>query len=264
MRLIRFNPTGSGKICYGELTDDGHTVVATENPFTGEKSDNASYRLEEITLLAPVEPPNVIAIGLNYRQHAAESGADLPDEPVIFLKATTAVTGPGSPIVLPRVAPNEVDYEAELGLVIGHTAKDVSAEHALHYVLGYTCGNDVSARDCQLRYDRQWARAKSFDTFCPLGPSIQTELDPDNADIRTLVNGQVAQASNTSDQIFSCARLVAFLSSCVTLLPGTVVLTGTPPGVGFARKPPVFLNAGDTVQVEIAGVGTLSNPVQHG
>ena len=217
--------------------------------------------LSQVRLLAPVAPPNVIAIGLNYRKHAIESQMAIPERPVIFFKTTTAVCGPGDPIMLPTMAPDEVDYECELVMVIGKRAKHVSAEEALDYVLGYTCGNDVSARDCQTRLDAQWARGKSFDTFAPLGPWIETDLDPDNVRVMTRLNGQVMQDSNTADLIFSCRELISYLSDAMTLLPGTVIMTGTPSGVGFARRPPVFLKPGDTVEIEIEGIGTLSNPV---
>jgi 2-keto-4-pentenoate hydratase/2-oxohepta-3-ene-1,7-dioic acid hydratase in catechol pathway len=160
------------------------------------------------------------------------------------------------------MAPDEVDYEAELVIVIGRTARDVPEEHALDHVLGYTCGNDVSARDCQLRLDVQWARGKSFDTFCPIGPWIETEMDPDDAPICSRVNGRTMQSSSTSDMIFSCRRLVSYLSQCMTLLPGTVILTGTPEGVGFARRPPVFLRPGDVVEVEVGPIGVLRNTVE--
>ncbi len=212
-------------------------------------------------LLAPVDPPNVLAIGLNYRAHAMEGGETLPERPLLFIKATTTVCGPSDPIVLPRIAPDHVDYECELAIIIGQKAKHVSEEDALDYVLGYTCGNDVSARDCQLEIDRQWARGKSFDNFCPLGPWIETDLDPDNARVTSRVNGKTMQDSNTNDLIFSCAKLVSYLSENLTLLPGTVIMTGTPSGVGFARKPPVFLHAGDVVDIEIEGIGVLTNHV---
>jgi len=217
--------------------------------------------LADIKLLPPVCPPNVIALGLNYQQHATESAMKLPERPLMFLKATTSVIGPDDPIVLPHMAPTEVDYEAELCLVIGKEARNVSPEDALDYVLGYTCGNDVSARDCQLRLDTQWARGKSFDTFCPLGPWIETELDPDKVAIRSRLNGRVMQDSNTSELIFNCRELISYLSHNLTLLPGTVIMTGTPEGVGFARKPPVYLQPGDVIEIEIEGIGTLSNPV---
>lgn len=212
-------------------------------------------------VIGPVEPPNIIAIGLNYRQHAHESNMKIPERPVLFLKATTSVAGPEDPIVLPAAAPHEVDYEAELAVIIGKTAKHVSEEDALNYVLGYTVGNDVSARDCQLRIDSQWARGKSFDTFCPLGPWIETEIDADSLAIKARLNGQIVQDSCTSDMIFNVRQLVSFCSRNMTLLPGTVILTGTPQGVGFARKPPLFLRAGDIIEVEVEGIGVLRNTV---
>jgi len=215
-------------------------------------------------LIGSVLPPNVIAIGLNYRKHAEEQGlAKLPAEPLIFLKATTSVIGPGEPIVLPHSAPGEVDFEAELAVVIGKRARNVSDDDAMEFVLGFTCANDVSARDCQKVRDKQWARGKSFDTFCPLGPVIVTpdELDGQSAPIRSILNGKVMQASNTADMIFSIRHLISFVSHQFTLLPGTILLTGTPEGVGFARKPPIYLRAGDTIAVEIDGIGRLENPV---
>src|SRR5262249_9825340 len=215
-------------------------------------------------VLAPVEPPNVIAIGLNYRKHAEEQGLRTSaSEPLIFLKATSSVIGPGEPIVLPHSAPSEVDYEAELGIVIGKKARNVSEAAALDFVLGFTCANDISARDCQKTRDKQWARGKSFDTFCPLGPVIVTpdEIDAQNAAIRSILNGRVMQESNTADMIFSIRRLISFVTHQFTLLPGTVILTRTPEGVGFARKPPIYLKAGDTIAVEIDGIGRLENPV---
>ena len=213
--------------------------------------------------LAPVDPPNVIGIGLNYRAHAEESGAAIPKEPVVFVKLNTAVTAAYEPIVLPAEAGEEVDYEAELAVIIGRTARNVGEEEALEYVLGYTCANDVSARDCQLRRDQQWARGKSFDTFCPLGPAvlIDREVRPMGLNIKTYLNGEVMQDSNTADLIFPVEQLVSFLSQQFTLRPGTVILTGTPPGVGFARKPVRFLREGDEVMVEIEKVGQLTNPV---
>ncbi|MHB1318665.1 MAG: fumarylacetoacetate hydrolase family protein [Anaerolineae bacterium] len=246
---------------YGVLEDDERLRIVQGDILGDWSVSTAAVRLGEVRLLAPVTPPNVIAIGLNYRKHAEESHHAIPDRPVIFLKATTAVCNPGDDIMLPRMAPDEVDYECELVMVIGKRAKHVAAERALEYVLGYTCGNDVSARDVQNRQDTQWARGKSFDTFAPLGPWIQTELDPDNVRLMSRVNGQVMQDSHTSDLIFSCRELIAYLSDAMTLLPGTVILTGTPSGVGFARKPPVFLRPGDNVEIEIEGIGTLSNPV---
>ncbi|NLV75066.1 MAG: fumarylacetoacetate hydrolase family protein [Chloroflexi bacterium] len=217
--------------------------------------------LSQAKLLAPLVPANILAIGLNYRAHAIETKAVIPDHPLLFIKATNSLCNPGDPIILPRVAPNEVDYECELAIVIGKKARNVSVDKAFDYVFGYTCANDVSARDCQQRIDKQWARAKSFDTFCPLGPWIETELDPDNAAVRSRLNGQLMQNSNTNDLIFSCRELISYLSESLTLLPGTVILTGTPSGVGTARSPQVYLKPGDCIEVEVDGIGMLANPV---
>jgi 2-keto-4-pentenoate hydratase/2-oxohepta-3-ene-1,7-dioic acid hydratase in catechol pathway len=214
--------------------------------------------------LAPADPPNVFAIGRNYREHAREVGAaEIEAEPLIFLKATTSVIGPDDDIVLPRSAPEEVDFEAELAVVVSKTAKDVSVEQALEYVLGYTCANDVTARDCQRRRDKQWARAKSFDTFCPLGPLLATpdEVDVRRLWIRSILNGRVMQDGNTAEMLFSVPMLVSYLSCQFTLRPGTVILTGTPAGVGCGRSPPVFLRHGDEIAVEIEGIGRLANRV---
>ena len=213
-------------------------------------------------LLAPVAPPNIIAIGANYAGHAKEAGKKVPDHPLVFVKLTTTVIGPGQPIVLPAEAPNEVDYEAELAIVIGRTCRNVPESEALKYVLGYTCGHDVSARDCQMRLDGQWARGKSFDTFCPLGPWIETDLDPSDLRVRLILNGQVMQDGRTSQMLFPPAMLVSYLSRQFTLLPGTVIMSGTPEGVGNFRKPPVFLRDGDEVTVEVEGIGSLTNPVR--
>jgi 2-keto-4-pentenoate hydratase/2-oxohepta-3-ene-1,7-dioic acid hydratase in catechol pathway len=228
---------------------------------TGMTLTGEVVKLAEVKLLSPVDPPNIIALGLNYQQHAVESAMKLPERPLMFLKATTSLAGPDDPIVLPHMAPDEVDYEAELCIVIGKTAKNVSRDDALQYVLGYTCGNDVSARDCQIKQDTQWARGKSFDTFCPLGPWLETDLDPDKLGIRSLLNGHVMQDSTTSDLIFNCRELISYLSHNLTLLPGTVIMTGTPEGVGFVRQPPVYMRPGDVIEIEIEGIGMLRNTV---
>ncbi|HVK07053.1 MAG TPA: fumarylacetoacetate hydrolase family protein, partial [Armatimonadaceae bacterium] len=214
-------------------------------------------------LLPPVAPSNVLCIGLNYRRHAEESNMEIPERPVLFLKPTSAVVGPGDAIVLPGDS-DEVDYEAELAVVIGRTARDVSEADALDYVLGYTCANDVSARDWQLRLDRQWARGKGFDTFCPLGPALVTAdevPDPNALGIRTRVSGDELQSSSTADMIFSVREIVAYLSRGMTLLPGTVILTGTPEGVGQGRTPNRWLRPDDVCEIEIDTLGTLRNPV---
>ena len=214
-------------------------------------------------LLAPLDPVDLIAIGLNYRRHAAESGSAIPDAPLIFSKLTSCVIGPGHPIVLPADAPDQVDYEAELAVVIGRTARKVSADAALTYVLGYTAANDISARDCQRVRDKQWTRAKSFDTFCPLGPAIliDSNLNPNALNIRGRLNGQLVQDSTTADMIFNVAFLISYLSHQFTLRPGTVILTGTPSGVGMGKTPPRYLRPGDTYSVEIDPIGELTNPV---
>lgn len=213
--------------------------------------------------LAPVpRPGKLICIGLNYRDHAEESNMAIPERPVVFSKFSTAVIAPGEPVVLPAVSA-QVDYEAELAVVIGRRAKNVRPENALSYVLGYTVFNDVSARDLQFA-DGQWQRGKSCDTFAPMGPKIITAdaiRDPQKLSIKLRLNGKTMQDSNTDQLIFGVAELIAFLSETITLEPGDVIATGTPPGVGFARKPPVFLQAGDVMEVEIEGLGILNTPV---
>ena len=217
----------------------------------------------EIELGPLFTPRNVICIGLNYKDHAAEGGVPLPEKPVVFAKLNGCVIGPNAPIVLPPDT-KQVDYEAELAVVIGRRCKGASEADALNYVAGYTCMNDVSARDFQFG-DNQWVRAKSQDTFGPMGPYLVTGEDvpdPQTLPIRCVVNGQVLQNSNTDKMIFGVRYLISFLSRGITLEPGDVISTGTPHGVGFARKPPVFLKAGDEVVVEIDGIGRLSNPVK--
>ena len=218
-------------------------------------------KLNDVEVIAPVDPPNIIAIGLNYKKHAAESGSDIPERPVIFLKATTSLAGPGDEIKLPKAAPDEVDFEAELAVVIKDEIKDIEADEALDHVLGYSCANDVSARDCQKKIDKQWARGKSFDTFCPVGPHIETELEANNCEIKSILNGVEMQKSNTSDMIFNVKEIVSYLSKNMTLLPGTIILTGTPEGVGYARDEAIYLRDGDEIEISIEGIGTLKNKV---
>lgn len=212
---------------------------------------------------APVpRPGKFICIGLNYKDHAAESNMKIPEQPVVFSKFSTSVIAPGEPVVLPP-ASKQVDYEAELAVVIGRRAKNVSADRALDYVLGYTAVNDVSARDFQFA-DGQWQRGKSCDTFAPMGQTIITTdaiPDPHKLSIKLILNGQTMQDSNTDQLIFGIPRLIEFLSQTITLEPGDVIATGTPAGVGFARTPPVFLKPGDEMEVQIEGMGGLSNPV---
>lgn len=260
MKIVRYRNT-EGVFC-GRLEGDSiyriQGDIFAKYRVTGEEVD-----IGGVQLLPPVLPPNIYAIGLNYRQHARETGHELPDRPVVFLKATTSLVGPEEKIVLPDLAPEMVDYEAELAVVIGREARNIEKEEVDDYIFGFTCANDVSARDCQHELDVQWARAKSFDTFCPLGPHIETELDPGDLEIRSRLQGEVMQDSRTSDMIFSVPELVSYLSRNFTLLPGTVILTGTPEGVGFAREPQVFLRPGNEIEIEIEGIGILSNEVNN-
>jgi 2-keto-4-pentenoate hydratase/2-oxohepta-3-ene-1,7-dioic acid hydratase in catechol pathway len=223
-------------------------------------------KAEVTKLLAPLVPSSILCIGLNYRHHAAESGKPAPEIPILFVKGPNTLQNPGDPIYLPTfLKSDEVDYECELAVVIGRTCKNVRRKNALEYVLGYTCGNDVSARDWQIKKGgSQWCRGKTFDTFCPLGPCLVTpdEIPNPNAlTIRTILNGQVVQDWNTNDMIFDVPDLIEFLSGSTTLLPGTVILTGTPQGVGMAAKPPRWLKSGDSITVEIEKIGKLTNPV---
>ena len=259
MKVVKYQKNNNQ--AYGILEDE--VIIPIEGELFGEfKVGTQKVKRSEVKLLAPIIPPDVIAIGLNYKKHADESKLSYPDKPLIFLKTTSSVIGPEDQIILPELAPDEVDYEAELAIVISKKAKNIETDEVQEYVFGYTCSNDVSARDCQIRLDKQWARSKSFDTFCPLGPWIETELpDPDNCKIVSRLNGKVMQDSNTSDLIFSTRELVSYCSKNFTLYPGTIIMTGTPEGVGFARKPPVFLKPGDNIEVEIEGIGTLSNQV---
>jgi len=218
-------------------------------------------------LLAPVVPTQILCIGLNYRQHAAETNAKVPDRPILFIKTLGTLQNPDDPILLPRhLRSDEVDYEGELAVVIGKAGKNIPRSRALEHVLGYTCGNDVSARDHQKKLGGgQWSRGKSFDTFAPLGPRLVTtdEIpDPNALAITTTLNGERVQNSNTADMIFDVPTLIEFLSGSTTLVPGTVILTGTPQGVGMAAKPsPRWLRPGDIVSIEIEKIGTLTNPV---
>jgi len=250
MRLLRF--ARQGRIGYGTLEDK--LVHPTWSlPFIGIVKTGESFPLEEVTLLAPCEPTKIIALGLNYRDHAAEFGRQVPDEPLIFLKPSTSVIGPDADIVYPKMS-RRVDYEAELAVVIGEPARRLTEEVALDYVLGYTCFNDVTARDLQKK-DGLFTRAKGFDTFAALGPWIETEIaDPDNLTVEAYLNGERKQHSSTGNMVFGVRRLISFISRIMTLLPGDVIATGTPAGVGPMRP-------GDVVQVRVEGIGTLSNRV---
>ncbi|MCB1857200.1 MAG: fumarylacetoacetate hydrolase family protein [Gammaproteobacteria bacterium] len=264
MRLVRFIDKADG-IVFGRILDSGRCRILRGSPWQG--FEETGRVVEVGQCLAPIEPVNIFCIGLNYRDHAAETGARLPDNPILFMKPTSAVTHPGCPIPLPASCTQgpEVDYEGELAVVVGRLAHNVKEEQALEFVYGYTCANDISARRWQKHSGGgQWVRGKSFDGFCPLGPVLVTadEIpDPQALRVRTLLNGQTMQDGNTADMIFPVARLIHLLSQDTTLLPGTLILTGTPAGVGFTRNPPVFLAAGDQVEIRIDSIGSLVNPV---
>ena len=239
------------------------TIVRDEKVFATAQERGWLVPSSDAYWFAPVpRPGKLICIGLNYRDHAAESKMAIPEKPVVFSKFSSSVIAPGEPVVLPRSS-RQVDYEAELAVVIGRRAKNVSADRAYDYVLGYTALNDVSARDFQFS-DGQWQRGKSCDTFAPMGQTIVTKdeiPDPHKLSIKLVLNGQTMQDSNTDQLIFGVPRLIEFLSETITLEPGDVIATGTPAGVGFARNPPVFLKPGDQMEVLIEGMGGLGNPV---
>ena len=263
MKIIRYQDR-DGHTHNGRENDDG-TVNRIEGDVFGvftttrESGDVARH-------LSPIVPTEILCIGLNYRRHANEVKAKIPEHPILFMKGVNALQHPGAPIVIPgHLASAEVDYECELAVVIGKSCKNVSRERALDYVLGYTCANDVSARDWQLRLGSgQWCRGKTFDTFAPLGPRLVTTdeiRNPNALTIGTVLNGVRVQESSTSDMIFDVPALIEFLSGSTTLPAGTVILTGTPSGVGMAQSPPRWLKPGDVVTVEIEGIGQLTNPV---
>lgn len=244
MKLVRF--VVDNEIFSGWLKGDRLIPLAN-------RSFPRAFLLREVRLLAPCFPTKVVAIGLNYRDHAKELDMALPEEPLLFLKPSSSVVGPGDAIVIPHQS-TRVDYEAELAVVIGKTARKVKRSEADQHILGYTCLNDITARDLQSK-DGQWSRAKGFDTFCPIGPWIETELDPGDLSIELLVNGSTKQASRTSHLAFSPVELVEFVSGVMTLFPGDIIATGTPAGIGP-------LAPGDTVEVRIEGIGSLVNVVQ--
>jgi 2-keto-4-pentenoate hydratase/2-oxohepta-3-ene-1,7-dioic acid hydratase in catechol pathway len=272
MRIARF--ATDGDVRYGIVDDAGSGMPAaanghgTENltiaeiaghPFSpGEdvKLTGARLQAADVRLLAPVLPSKIVAIGRNYAEHARETGSEPPAEPLIFLKPSTAVVGPGDPIVRPAQLSKRVDFEGELAVVFGRLCRDVPADRVPEVIFGYTCANDVTARDLQAS-DGQWARAKGFDTFCPLGPWIETGLDPRDVQLTTRVNGEVKQQASTSELIHDIVTLVTYATAVMTMLPGDVLLTGTPAGIGP-------LVAGDQVSVHIDGIGTLTNPVVDG
>jgi 2-keto-4-pentenoate hydratase/2-oxohepta-3-ene-1,7-dioic acid hydratase in catechol pathway len=252
MRIVRFFPSAHSQPTWGWLAGE-RIGVLDGSPFGEYRREEAVLPLDGTRLAAPVRPGKVVCVGRNYAAHAAEHDADIPEIPILFLKPPTSVIGPGATILLPPQS-QQVDHEAELAVVIGIGGRWIRPEEAERYILGYTAANDVTARDLQRR-DAQWSRAKGFDTFCPLGPWIETDLDPADALVTCSVNGQMRQMASTRDMIFPVRQLVAFISSIMTLEAGDVILTGTPAGVGP-------LLDGDEVTVEIEGLGVLANPVQ--
>lgn len=262
MKIVRYLDR-AGRAHYG--SDEGARVRRIEGDVFGDHAVT-SEAADVARLLCPIAPTQILCIGLNYRQHAAETHAKIPEYPILFMKGVNAAQHPGAPIVIPGHLPStQVDYEGELAVVIGRACKDVPRERALEYVLGYTCADDVSARDWQIaRGGGQWCRGKTFDTFAPLGPCLVTRDEipnPNGLKIATTVSGERLQDWTTSDMIFDVPRIIEFLSGSTTLVPGTVILTGTPHGVGMARKPPRWLAPGDVVTGEIEGIGQLTNPV---
>jgi len=256
LKICRFTEGNGGAVHWGVI-EGGFVRELDGSPFEGaalfEMKKGEPRELGKVRLLSPVAPSKIVAIGLNYRAHAAEFDKELPEEPMLFMKPSTAVIGPEDFIIYPSHMSHRVDYEGELAIVIGSKAKDVPAERAASYILGYTCFNDVTARDLQGK-DKQYTRAKGFDTFACVGPCIQTDLDPLNVRIQTYLDGEKKQDTSTSDMIFNAFELVSFVSHVMTLLPGDIIATGTPSGVG-KMKP------GNIVEVSIDGIGTLKNTV---
>ena len=265
MKIIRYQEIDNS-VRYGMQQPEGSALQITGDLFGTFVVTQKPARIKKV--LTPVVPTSIVCIGLNYRRHAAEGNLPEPQQPIVFMKLPGSAQNPGDPIILPRhLRSDEVDFECELAVIIGRSCKNVSKEHALDYVLGYTCANDVSARDWQGKWGGgQWCRGKTFDTFTPLGPCLvlKDEIpDPAALKIRTVLNGQIMQDWNTGDMIFDVPTLISFLSGSTTLLPGTVILTGTPHGIGAARKPPIFLKPGDSVTIEIDRIGALTNPVEQ-
>ncbi|MDB6121035.1 MAG: 5-carboxymethyl-2-hydroxymuconate isomerase [Pedosphaera sp.] len=263
MKIIRYL-NQSGQIEFGTLDVTGKAFKLRGDIFGIPEVTSEPATVSK--LLAPLQPTGILGIGLNYRKHAEESGAKVPEFPVLFAKGLNTLQNPGDAIEIPTfLKSDEVDYECELAVVIGKRCKNVNRKDALKYVLGYTCANDVSARDWQIkRGGGQWSRGKFFDTFAPLGPCLVTTDEipnPNSLSIKTVLNGTTVQDWNTDDMIFDVPTLIEFLSGSTTLLPGTVILTGTPHGVGMGQKPPRWLKAGDSVTIEIEKIGTLTNPV---
>jgi len=253
MKLCRISHPSLPEPRYAVLSGSKVFPLPVEYNFENITNDEGALALDEVKLLAPVAPSKIVCVGRNYREHAAELGNKMPDEPLLFLKAPSAVIASGDSIELPR-ASQQVEHEGELGVVIGRVARKLSSsDDPLSYVFGYTCVNDVTARDLQ-RKDVQFTRGKSFDTFCPVGPWIETEIDPTNAGVETRLNGEVKQKGNTADMAFPVAFLITYISEIMTLYPGDLIATGTPAGVSRMKH-------GDTVEVEVTGIGVLRNTV---
>ncbi len=250
-RIVRF-AASDGTPKYGVI-DGADVRVIAPHPFAPNSTTGEVVPIAGLRLLAPVIPTKVVCVGSNYLDHVKEVGGEVPKEPLLFLKPSSAVIGPGEPILLPTDLSDEVHHEAELAIVIGALLQRVTPQEALKGIFGFTCANDVTARDLQ-RAEPQWTRGKGFDSFLPLGPAISTDIDPRNVQIRCLVDGEVRQDGSTSDMVFDVATLVSYISQVMTLLPSDIILTGTPAGVGP-------LLPGQTVRVEIAGIGALENPV---
>ena len=265
MKILRYL-NAKGEVFFGCRHPNGDTTQLNGDIYGAWRDTGEPVHVKK--LLAPVAPINILGIGRNYRLHASEGNSHVPQYPVLFMKAVSAVQNPEDPILLPtHLESHEIDYECELAVVIGKKCKNISRGEALQYVLGYTCANDVSARDWQVRKGGgQWCRGKTFDTFAPLGPCLVTTDEipnPNELQIKTILNGEVMQDWNTSDMIFDVPALIEFLSGSTTLLPGTVILTGTPHGVGGAREPPVFLKEGDSITIDIEKIGSLTNPIRN-
>jgi 2-keto-4-pentenoate hydratase/2-oxohepta-3-ene-1,7-dioic acid hydratase in catechol pathway len=254
VKIVRFSI--SDKTQYGTLENDringfkGSPFLDPTGYIAFFEPDGSQYHPNEIELLAPCLPSKIVCLGLNYHSHAQEVKLEIPAVPLIFLKPSTAVTGPGAAIILPPSS-KRVDYEGELGIVIGKKAKDITEDKASEYILGYTCFNDVTERHNQ-KEDGQWTRGKSYDTFAPTGPSIETDIEPDDLKLETFLNGELRQSIRTSDLIFGVPKLISFISNVMTLLPGDIIATGTPSGIGR-------MNPGDIVEVKIEKIGTLKN-----
>ena len=256
MKFIRYK-TKTNDTKYGVLEEGNLITEITNTPFESFTNTDITHLIDDVSILSPVKPSKIICVGLNYLSHIKEMGLAIPKSPMLFMKPITTLTDPDTPIIYPKIG-QKVEYEAELTVVIGKPTRHVSESDALDYVLGYTCGNDVSERVFQMQEMKSGAMliGKGFDSFCPLGPVIETELDPDNVSVKARLNGEEKQNGNTSDLLFSASKLISYISAAMTLMPGDVILTGTPSGVGPIAH-------GDTVEIEIPEIGILKNNVTN-